>query len=64
MSADVEPTGELTRALQADKPIEKVERRGTIGVKKRWTERVEERETEPEGLRNTELDQTRNAREA
>ena len=39
---------ELTRALRADKLTEKVEMRGTRGVKKRWTGGVEERGTRPD----------------
>ena len=48
MSADVEPTGELTRALRADKPTEKVEMCGTGGVKKHWNGGVEECGTGPD----------------
>mgnify|MGYP000090666252 CR=1 FL=1 len=36
---------ELTRALRADKPTEKVETRGIEGNKKRWTRAIEEHET-------------------
>ena len=45
MSAEVETVRELTRALRTNKLTEKVEMRGTKGVKKLWTGGVEERGT-------------------
>ena len=48
MSAEVAIAREHIRALQTEKPNEKVKIRGAGGVKKRWTRGVEERETGPD----------------
>ena len=47
MSAEVAIAREHIRALQTEKPNEKVKIRGAGGVKKRWTGGVEERGTRP-----------------
>ena len=48
MSAEVAIAREHIRALQTEKPNEKVKIRGAGGVKKRWTRGVEEHGTRPD----------------